>query len=144
MTALSTESADAHILVQLRDQREVSLPARVLIPSANGSYAYQGRFADVPQAAAGPVEAPAHTDRHPNNVTRARHSSCPAIAEELKVSIREVERVGLRVTKTISERVETVHIPLLEEHIEVQRIIVNQLVDAVPAVRYEGDVMMVH
>lgn len=67
----------------------------------------------------------------------------PVIAEELEVATREVARLGVRLTKTVSERTETVDVPLMEERTEVERVTINRVVDAPPAVRYEGDAMIV-
>jgi uncharacterized protein (TIGR02271 family) len=67
----------------------------------------------------------------------------PVIAEELEVGTRDVERLGVRLTKTVSERTETVDVPLMEERTEVERVTINQVVDAPPPVRYEGDAMIV-
>ena len=50
---------------------------------------------------------------------------------------------GVRVHKTVQERTETVDQPTFEEKIEVERVTVNQFVDAPPPVRYEGDVMII-
>lgn len=67
----------------------------------------------------------------------------PVIAEQLEVGKREVERLGVRLTKTVSERTETVEVPLIHQHIEVERVPVNRPVDAAPEVRFEGDTMIV-
>ena len=67
----------------------------------------------------------------------------PVIAEELEVGKREVERLGLRLHKTVSERTETVEVSLFEERTEIERVAVNRTVDAPPVVRYEGDTMIV-
>lgn len=67
----------------------------------------------------------------------------PVIAEKLEIAKREVERLGVRLTKTVSERTETVEVPLIEEHTEVERVVINRAVDAPPPIRYEGDTMIV-
>src|SRR3954462_4036621 len=67
----------------------------------------------------------------------------PVIAEEVQIGKREVERLGGRLKKTVSERTEIVEVPLMEERTEVERVPVNRVVDAAPAVRYEGDTMIV-
>src|SRR5215211_5987291 len=67
----------------------------------------------------------------------------PVIAEELEVGTRQVERLGVRLTKSVTERTETVDVPLMEERTEVERVTINRVVDAPPPVRYEGDEMIV-
>jgi uncharacterized protein (TIGR02271 family) len=76
-------------------------------------------------------------------IGRGEELVIPIVAEELDVSTRFTERVALRITKTVSERIETIDVPLMEERIEVDRVVVNRQVDTVPQVRYEGDVMIV-
>jgi uncharacterized protein (TIGR02271 family) len=67
----------------------------------------------------------------------------PVVAETLEVTTREVERLGARLTKTVTERAETVDVPLMEERIEIERVAVNRVVDTAPTVRHEGDAMIV-
>lgn len=67
----------------------------------------------------------------------------PVVEEELSVTKQRIERGGVRIVKTVSERVETVDIPLLEEQTEVERVAVNRMVESAPPVRFEGDVMVV-
>lgn len=67
----------------------------------------------------------------------------PVMAETLEVTKRQVERLGVRLTKTVSERTESVEVPLMEERTEVSRVTVNRTVDVAPPVRYEGDTMIV-
>jgi len=64
--------------------------------------------------------------------------------EELDVRTRRVETgAGVRVEKTIEEREESIDEALLREDVDVERVVVNRVVDAPVAVRYEGDTMVV-
>lgn len=65
------------------------------------------------------------------------------VAETLSVGKREVETGRVRISTTVTERVETVDEPLFKTQVEIKRVPVGQFVDAAPAVRYEGDVMIV-
>lgn len=68
----------------------------------------------------------------------------PVLAERLEVGTRRVEvDAGVRVTKTVDEREETVEEPLVHETVDVERVAVNRSVDGPVAVRYEGDTMVV-
>ncbi|MDB5809384.1 MAG: hypothetical protein JWN94_1506 [Betaproteobacteria bacterium] len=68
----------------------------------------------------------------------------PVVQEELDVGKRRVETgSGVRVSKTVASRDEAVDVPLLKENVDVQRVAINRPVDAPPAVRYEGEVMIV-
>jgi len=63
----------------------------------------------------------------------------PVIAEHLQVGKQLVETGRVRIVKTVREEQQTVDLPLDQETIDVQRVAINQPVDAVPAVRQEGD-----
>lgn len=67
----------------------------------------------------------------------------PLIAEEISIGKRIVETGGMRVHKTVREDVQTINEPILREHIEVERVPLNQYVETAPAIRYEGEVMIV-
>lgn len=63
----------------------------------------------------------------------------PVIAEHLQVDKQLVETGRVRIVKTVREEQQTVDLPLNQDTIDVQRVAINQPVDAVPAVRQEGD-----
>lgn len=63
----------------------------------------------------------------------------PVIEEQLQVAKRVVETGRLLVSKTVLEEEETVDISLVSEALSVERVPINQYVDAPPAVRYDGD-----
>jgi uncharacterized protein (TIGR02271 family) len=68
----------------------------------------------------------------------------PVLAEELAVGKRRVEtEAGVRVSKTVETREQVVDVPLVKEDVDVQRVAINAPIDAPPAVRYEGDVMVI-
>jgi uncharacterized protein (TIGR02271 family) len=67
----------------------------------------------------------------------------PVIEETLEVQKRQTEGGHVRIAKTVSEREVVVDEPLMQEHVEVNRVVVNQVVDAVPPIRYEGDTMII-
>ncbi len=67
----------------------------------------------------------------------------PLIAEEISIGKRVVDTGGMRVQKTVREDVQTIDEPIVREHVEVERVAVNQFVETAPAIRYEGEVMIV-
>ena len=67
----------------------------------------------------------------------------PVVSEELRVGKTTVKTGQVRLIKTVTEREEVVDEPLLREDVEVLRVPVGLMVDAAPAVRYEGDMMIV-
>lgn len=67
----------------------------------------------------------------------------PLVEETLVVGKREVETGRVRFRTEVTARTETVDQPLLRTEVSTRRVEVNQFVDAVPAVRYEGGAMIV-
>jgi uncharacterized protein (TIGR02271 family) len=67
----------------------------------------------------------------------------PIVEEQLRVGRREVEtgRVVVHVTPGVRE--ETVDMPLAQEHVEIERVEVNQFVPGPVPVRQEGEVTVV-
>lgn len=113
--------------VRLEDGRQVVVPTGLLIEQADGSYAVPLRALDLP---------------HPGE-RRSDEAVIPVAAETLDVRKREVETGRVRLTKTVQERTQTVDEALLRKTVTVSRVPVGRLVDAAPAVRYEGDTMIV-
>lgn len=67
----------------------------------------------------------------------------PVIAEFLRIDKQMVENGRVVLHKTVHVESQTVDVPLLEEHLHVQRVAVNRYVDEAPPVRHEGDTLIV-
>ena len=96
------------------------------------------------------VQTPNQSNLHEHNLAAidARTNAdgqivVPLIAEEIVVGRKTVETGGVRVHKTVREDVQRIDEPIVREHLDVERVEINQFVETAPAVRYEGDVMIV-
>jgi uncharacterized protein (TIGR02271 family) len=68
----------------------------------------------------------------------------PVIEEQLQVGKKVVEAGSVRINKIVHEEEVKVETPVVVEKLDIERIPINQYVEsAPPAVRYEGDVMIV-
>ncbi|RZL01902.1 MAG: DUF2382 domain-containing protein [Hymenobacter sp.] len=67
----------------------------------------------------------------------------PVLAETLRVEKQTVETARVVLHKTVHVDTQTVEVPLREELVQVQRLAIGRYVDEAPAVRYEGEVMIV-
>src|SRR4028118_116704 len=68
----------------------------------------------------------------------------PVIEEQLQVGKKVVETGSVRINKIVREEEVNVETPVVVEKLDIERIPINQYVEsAPPAVRYEGDVMIV-
>ena len=66
----------------------------------------------------------------------------PVIEEEAFLEKRVVETGKVRISKQVSEHEELIDVSLFREDVTVERVPRDKYVDAAPAVRYEGDVMI--
>ena len=67
----------------------------------------------------------------------------PLVAETLVVGKETVVTGGTRVSTHVTERVETIDLPLRREEVEVERVPINRQVFETPQPRQEGDVWIV-
>lgn len=67
----------------------------------------------------------------------------PVIEESAVVTKRVVDRGGVRITKLVHEREETIDEPLWQERVTVERVQVNQPVDHAPTVQRDGDTLII-
>lgn len=67
----------------------------------------------------------------------------PVIEEQLIVDKYVVERGKVRISKRISEHEEIVDEPLFHEEVRVERVPVNRVIETAPAVRNEGDTLVI-
>lgn len=115
------------VFIQLENGRTVLVEKRLLQGQRDGSYYLPLSLTDVQE-------------------TQVRSSDelvLPVIAEEIEVHKRTVDKPRVRISKTVQERDVIVDEPLMQEHVEVNRVVVNRMVDEPPAIRYEGSTMIV-
>ncbi len=68
----------------------------------------------------------------------------PVIEEQAQVEVRQDITGKVHVSKTVTTETVQVEVPYTQENVVIDRIAVNEYVDDVPpAVRYEGEVMIV-
>jgi uncharacterized protein (TIGR02271 family) len=120
---------ESQVRVRLDSGREVLVPTEALIRQSDGTY-YVSRSL---------TELEFSTPGMPVRETVVM----PVMVEELDVSTRQVETEAVRIIKTVHEREELVDQPLLREEVEIERVVVNRVVDGPIPVRYEGETMIV-
>jgi uncharacterized protein (TIGR02271 family) len=87
-----------------------------------------------------------NSDRTKNmiNAPAGETRKIPIIQEEVQITKDVVESGSVRISKSVHEVEEMYNIPISYEEHDVQRITLNQLIDtAPPAIRYEGDTMII-
>ncbi len=124
------------VLVRFDDGSQVFADAGTFVERQEGVFAFPGSFAEL-------LSQNQSSQYGSTNFGDRGQIVIPLLAEQLNIARQKVLTGGVRVHKTVSERTETVDEPTLREELEIQRVAVNQFITEPPAVRYEGDVMIV-
>jgi uncharacterized protein (TIGR02271 family) len=80
---------------------------------------------------------------HPCAMDEPHQQRIPLAREELDISRREVESGRVRVATHVREREELIEQRLRHEHVEIERVPVNRVLDGPVQVREEGDVVVI-
>jgi stress response protein YsnF len=140
----SVESADGERSVLLLASGErVSVPTEVLAMRGDGSLELQAVLREVGRAT-GPSSAPEPATEAPVHALNMDEPvRVPLLEEQLAVhkTPRERGRVAVHVTPQVEKRL--LEIPLKEQYTEVRHVPVRRLVDEPPAVRQEGDTVII-
>jgi len=111
-----SETQENAVDIALDDGREISVPVALLNRQADGAFRIDQELTE--------------------------QEVVPVVAEELKVGTRKRETGSVRVGKTVTERQETVSMPLTSERAQVRRVIIDKPVSETPPVRREGDTII--
>lgn len=115
--------ATGDVRVRLDDGRTIVVPASSLSAQPDGGYALNLGTADLN--------------------ARRDELVIPVVEEQLSVERQQFATDTVRIHKQVQEREEVVRGPVVREHVDIQRVPVQQLITAAPAVRYEGETMIV-
>ncbi len=130
--AIGADQTDhAQVLVELEGGRRAFVPVEALVRQADGSYYLPLDFTALGQQA------------DLNTASSAEKLVIPVVAEELQVGKREVATGGVRVRKLVHEHQEIVDEPLLQEEVQVERVPINQILQAPVEARYEGETLII-
>jgi uncharacterized protein (TIGR02271 family) len=69
--------------------------------------------------------------------------SIPVMEEQVQVDKKVVESAKVRIVKRVHEDLQDVDLSTRSEEVEIHKVVINKYVDAAPAIRYEGDTMIV-
>jgi uncharacterized protein (TIGR02271 family) len=67
----------------------------------------------------------------------------PVIQEQVTFDKKIVETGKVRISKRVSQHEELIDVPILREQVSVERVPFNQVVEAAPQIRHEGDTMII-
>jgi uncharacterized protein (TIGR02271 family) len=83
------------------------------------------------------------TDADENHPDKPTETVLPLLAEELEVSKRRVETGRVQIARVTHEREQLIDELLERETVEIHRTPIGRQVDAMPAIREEGDVIVI-
>lgn len=90
--------------------------------------------------------SPNHTSSDDKNNGRLsdKITIIPVIEERVQVGKKVVESGKVHISKSVSEQIESISIPVNHEEVQVERVAVNQYIEShPPPVRHEGDTMII-
>lgn len=82
-------------------------------------------------------------DQQGKDEGRDRGQVFPVVEEQLEVEKRQRETGRVRVTRSVQEQIRHVEETLTDEEVEVRRVSRGEVVSEAPAVRQEGDTMII-
>src|SRR5262249_29866428 len=83
------------------------------------------------------------SDKPQETGSAAAQETLRLLAEELAIERRQVETGRVRVDVVTREHEEPVDVPLAREEVVVERVPIDRRVDAIPAIREDGDTIIV-
>jgi uncharacterized protein (TIGR02271 family) len=116
------------IRIRLGDGRVISVPADIVVAGSDGTYLIPLGPADVEANASGSVR---------------QEGVIPVLAEELVIDKKSVQTGGVRVNRRLVEHDETVEVPLIKEHVDVRRVLMDHEVEGPLPVRREGETTII-
>ena len=120
----------SQVEIRLDNGQQLLVPTEMLVRQQDGSY----------YLSLSPLEVEQFGRRDADS---SETLVVPVIVEELEVQKRIVETGKVRITKIVHERETIVDEPFLRDEVEVERVLIDRVVDAPVPVRYEDDTMIV-
>lgn len=160
LTVVPPEGSESRlVMVQFDDGSSAFADAAVFVEQQPSLFFFPGSFAELNRASAQTLSTSQPGEELINNqaenlvnsnlpvnsstTNQSERLVVPVLAEQLRIARQQIVTGGVRVRKTVHERIETIDQPVTEEQVDVERVAINRFIDEAPAVRYEGDVMVV-
>ncbi len=137
------------LLLHLDGGAQFLVPTELLVPRADGRYDLRLKLREYAAQTELETEAASETTLPADTLetsaqTASKDDTVISLAREvLSVGKRTVEKSRVQLRKYVTERSETVDVPLTQERVAVERVKIGQPVDEAVPVRYEGDTAVV-
>ena len=130
----SRPSPNDIVRVQLATGETIEVPADAFVVGSNNTYLLPIGPEDIQ-----PPERPLRSHAE----TQTEERVVPVLAEELSVDTKRVVTGGVRVNRRVFEHDETIELPLLKEHLDVRRVVIDREVEGPLPIRREGDTTII-
>jgi len=128
---------DQPVRIQIGETRVLEVPAGLLTRRNDGSFEVPFSPEDVSRM------AEREDIRRPEPNSSREETVIPVVAEELDVQKRAVPTGGVRVHRRVLEHEEEIDMPLLSEHVQVRRVLLDRDVEGPLPIRKEGDTIVI-
>jgi uncharacterized protein (TIGR02271 family) len=127
----SAQPDASQMLIQLDTSQQLLVSAEALVQQQDGSYYLPLTLEEL------------EPHRWGLRSEAGKTTVIPVIEEELDVQKHVVETGKVRVTKVVHEHETVVDEPLFRDELEVERVLIDRVVDGPLPIRYENDTMIV-
>jgi len=131
LDALKQAASTDLVCVELENRQQIWIVSDTLVPQSDGQYLLPIAVPELPRE--GQAEEP---DGRETTVI-------PVVAEQAIITKRQVQAGGVRISKVVHEREETVHTTLAHQEADVTRVPVGEFVSEAESTRLEGDTLIV-
>jgi uncharacterized protein (TIGR02271 family) len=143
----SSTTGERLVVIQLEDGGEARVRPELLLPVGDHEFridqSFDDPYATATTASAASFGAEGSATVDASRIVEERPIVVPVVEEQFRVRKRVIEKSRVRVSTSIDERVQVVETPLMSEHVTVERVEINKVVDEAPEVRSEGDVTII-
>jgi uncharacterized protein (TIGR02271 family) len=147
----SWSDKSGEVAIRLDRGGKLILPTSTLTEQPDGSYYAPLSLEEIDRAADSPAKQseadvpPVEPEAAPVETSpeEAAPIVIPIIHEELEIGKRKVDTGGVRIHKSVHEEERTVDVPLIEEHVQVERVRIDKAVEGPVPVRHVGDTIVV-
>lgn len=145
-SAEALRMAEAQILIRFGDGQAVQVPHALLHRREDGSYYLPLSLRELQDGTVTLGEISGHTaassaeDQGDQGEVMA---VIPVVAEEARITKREIETGRVRIRKTVQSDEQVVDVPLLRDQVHVERVPVGRYLEQPLEARYEGDTLVI-
>jgi uncharacterized protein (TIGR02271 family) len=129
------QRGDKTVWVTLENGEQLPIPVSLLVISDSDQYSITRSWQDLLASHKAPTAV------HP--VVEIDGTVLPVVEEAVQVDKQWVESGVVRVRKLKSEEEELVQASLMRQEVDIERVPKNELLNAVPDVRYEGETLVI-